>query len=109
MQTQSSVRPHKSNAEKVRILEACKHSGLTREAFATQHGIGVSTLYEWRRQNRRGASTGRSDLIEVPNLFGRGAAAAPYRLHLAGGQVLELARGFDLAEVRALTQLLQGL
>jgi len=109
MQDKIPHRHHRTSAERARLLEACERSDLTREAFAAQHGIGLSTLYQWQRQNRRGKPTERSNLLEVPNLFGRGPAAAPYRLHLAGGRLLEVASGFDLAEVHALTQLLQNL
>jgi len=109
MQTKTSIRQRRTSAEKFRLLEACERSGLTREGFAARHGIGLSTLYQWRRQNHRGAPNGQDNLIEVPNLIGRGPVAAPYRLHLAGGRQLEVAPGFDLAEVRALSQLLQSL
>jgi transcriptional regulator with XRE-family HTH domain len=109
MQTKTFVRHRHSPAEKARLLEACERSGLTREAFATQQGIALSTLYQWRKQNHRGAQTGRNNWIEVPNLLGGGPAVAPYRLHGPSGWMLEVARGFDAAEVRVLTQLLQGL
>jgi hypothetical protein len=109
MQTKKFVRHRHSASERTQLLELCERSGLTRQGFAAQHGISLSTLYQWRRQNHRSASAGQSKLIEVPNLFGHGPAAAPYRLHLPGGRLLDLARGFDLDEVRALSQLLQSL
>jgi transcriptional regulator with XRE-family HTH domain len=109
MESKAPIRRRRTAAEKARLLEACERSGLTREAFAAQQGIGVSTLYQWRRQNHRGAPPRRNDWIEVPNLLGGGPAVAPYRLHGPGGWMLEVARGFDAAEVRVLTQLLQGL
>lgn len=109
MQTNTSVRRRPTAAQRARILDACDRSGLTHGDFAAQQGIGLSTLYQWRRQTRSRALTGRNELIEVPNLLGPGPGVAPYRLHLPGGRMLELARGFDLAEVRALTQLLQSL
>ncbi len=110
MQSQKSVRRRRpTTAERSHLLDLCERSNLTHEAFAAQHGIGLSTLYQWKRQHRRSAPAGRSNLIEVPNLFGHGAAVAPYRLHLPEGRLLELARGFDWDEVRALSQLLQSL
>lgn len=104
-----SSRRHLSASEKARILEACEQSGLTRKAFATQQGIGQSSLYQWLRLSRGRALKTRPKFIEVPNLMTEVAAVAPYRVHLGGSGTLEVARGFDPGEVRVLVQLLQSL
>jgi len=108
MQTKATRR-RLSASEKARLLEACEQSGLTRKAFATQQGIGQSSLYQWLRLSRGRALKARPKLIEVPNLMTQVAAVAPYRLHLRGGGAVEVARGFDPGEVRVLVQLLQSL
>ena len=109
MQIKPPRRHHLSATEKTRILQACERSGLTHAAFAAKQGIGLSTLYQWRRQSGRRDSNRHTDLIEVPNLLPNGPALAPYRLHLPGGRMLEVARGFDASELRVLAQLLQSL
>jgi hypothetical protein len=109
MQIESPRRHHATAAEKMRILEACEHTDLTRQEFAAQEGIALSTLYQWRRQSRRRRAQGRPGWIEVPNLLGNGPGSAPYRLHLSGGRILEVSRGFDPGEVGLLLQLVQSL
>ena len=109
MQIKAPIRRRPTITEKIRLLEACERSGLTRKAFAAQQGIGLSTLYQWQRQNRASASKRPARLIEVPGLFAHGPVMAPYRLHLPGGRLLEVGRGFDPDELRRLVQLLQSL
>ena len=112
MQSKAPVRRYTTAAEKARILEACADSELTRKEFAARHRIGVSTLYQWLRQREAGSPKPSAGLVEVPNLFGRGSAAAAavaYRVHLPGGRVLEVAGGFDAGELRLLVQLVQSL
>lgn len=96
-------------SEKARILEACERSGLTRKAFAVQQGIALSSLYQWQRLSRRRGTHSGPKWIEVPNLMTQSSAVAPYRLQWPDGRALEIARPFDLGEVRALVQLLQSL
>jgi hypothetical protein len=108
MQIKSPRRHHATAAERLRILEACEHTDLTRQEFAAQEGIALSTLYQWRRQSRCGAK-GRPEWIEVPNLLGNGPVSAAYRVHLPGGRMLEVSRGFEPGEVGLLLELVQSL
>lgn len=113
MQKSLKRRSHVAPAEKARLVEAFRTTHLPAKEFAAQHGIGESTLYRWLQQDRQvgGAADPRPApaLIQVPNLFAERPGASPYRLRLPGGQVLEVARGFELGEVRALAQLLHSL
>jgi hypothetical protein len=45
MQNKPSRRHHTTAAERVRILETCERSHLTRQAFAAQQGIEVYPLF----------------------------------------------------------------
>jgi len=46
--------------------------------------------------------------VQVPNLLAQAPAAAVYRLHLAGGMILEIGSGFESEELSALLQLLRA-
>ena len=111
MQIQSSVRHHKSPAERAGILAAYQKSHESQRAFASQQGIALSTLQRWLRAGTPTASSPVPELIELPNLCAPklSAMGAGYRLHLTGGAVLEVGRGFDPGEVRVLAQLLREL
>lgn len=109
MKIHSRPRPHKTSGEKLQIIESYESGGLSLRECAAQHGICASTLQRWLNQHRAGPAAGRADFIEVPNLLGTKAGLGHYRLHFPRGLVLELARGFQPEEVRALAQLLQSL
>lgn len=110
---ENELRPkriHRSAAEKAEIVAAFLHSGLSQQKFALQQGIACSNLQRWVRQRQTpSAPTGSGALVEVPNLLTGTPCRAAYRLHFAGGLQLEVMRGFEIGEVRALAQLLQAL
>ena len=109
MRNKSSPRKQHNASEQARILAAWRRCELSDRAFATQQGVGVSTLYAWQRRQRARAAAAQADLVEIPNLLATDAPTAPYRLHLPGGRSLEVTRHFELSEVRLLAQLLQSL
>lgn len=106
----SRSRQHRTAAEKEELVAAYQRSGLSQRDFAQQHGIAPSNIQRWARQEESPKPKQRSAaLLEVPNLLTDRPGAGAYRLHFAQGLQLELARGFDVEEVRALAQLLQNL
>lgn len=106
----SRSRQHRTAAEKEELVAAYQRSGLSQRDFAQQHGIASSNIQRWARQEESPKPKQRSAaLLEVPNLLTDRPGAGAYRLHFAQGLQLELARGFDVEEVRALAQLLQNL
>ena len=106
----SRSRQHRTAEEKAELVAAYHRSGLSQRDFAQQHGIAPSNIQRWARQHESlAASQGSTALVEVPNLLRSRPGAGAYRLHFAQGFQLELARGFDVEEVRALAQLLQNL
>ena len=108
MQSLSSVRPHKTPAQRADILTAYRQTSLGSHPFARRHGIAASTLFRWLRQ--ASAATPRdAALIEVPNLLGHQPPAPAYCLRFANGVSVEVAPGFRPDEVRTLVQLVRGL
>jgi len=104
MSTPPTVRKRLTPTQRNRILAAYRRSQLPQREFAAQAGIGLSTLQLWLR--KAGAPPAGTAFVPVPNLLAQAAAAAVYRLHLAGGVILEVGSGFQSEEVAALLQLL---
>jgi transposase-like protein len=110
MQTKPGPRQYRTRAEKAKIVAAYKHSGLSQRDFALQHGIATSNIQRWVGQFPASAKPAHpAALVEVANLLAAQPGAGTYRLHCAQGLELEVARGFEIGEVRALVQLLRSL
>jgi hypothetical protein len=110
MQQKSRSRQYLTTGEKAELVAAYQRSGLSQRDFANQHGIAPSNIQRWVRQREGVApNAGPATLLEVPNLLATRSGPGAYRLHFAQGLQLEVARGFELGEVRALAQLLQSL
>jgi transposase-like protein len=110
MQSKSGSRQYRTGTEKAKIVAAYKHSGLSQRDFALEHGIAPSNIQRWVGQFCASAKPAHpAALVEVPNLLATRPCPGAYRLHFAQGLQLEVARGFELGEVRALAQLLQSL
>jgi transposase-like protein len=110
MQQKPGPRQYRTRAEKAKIVAAYKHSGLSQRDFALQHGIAPSNIQRWVAQVPTSAKPAHpAALVEVPNLLATQARSGAYRLHFAQGIQLEVARGFEMGEVRALAQLLKSL
>ena len=110
MQTKPGPRQYRTRAEKAKLVAAYRHSGLRQRDFALQHGIAPSNIQRWVGQFPASATPAHpAALVEVPNLLATQPGPGAYRLHLARGLQLEVAPGFELAEVRALAELLQNL
>ena len=96
--------------EKAELVAAYHRSGLSQRDFAQQHSLAPSNIQRWARQHETvEQSQGSVPLVELPNLLASRPGAGAYRLHFPRGLQLEVARGFELGEVRALAQLLQSL
>jgi transposase-like protein len=98
-----------SPAQRDTIVAAYQRSRLTQRAFAAQAGIGYSTLTLWLRK----AATAQADVqpafVPVPNLFTATPVAPAYRLQFPRGVIVEVAPGFQSAELAALLELVQTL
>jgi transposase-like protein len=110
MENQTRIRKRFTKDERAALVAGFLSSGLSQRDFAQQRGIAPSNLQRWVRQHERvGRSAGPAALVEVPNFLATRPGSGAYRLHFPRGLQLEVARGFELGEVRALAQLLQSL
>lgn len=110
MQTKPGLRQYRTRAEKAKIVAAYKDSALSQRDFALQHGIAASNIQRWVGQFPASAQPAHpAALVEVPNLVATPSRPGAYRLHFLQGLQLEVARGFEIGEVRALAQLLHSL
>lgn len=108
MQRTTPVRRH-TPAQRAQILATYQCSPLTQKEFAAQAGIGCSTLAAWRRQSATAKQSDPSAFVPVPNLFSAAAAPPAYRLQFPHGVIVEVAPGFQSAELGALLQVVQTL
>jgi hypothetical protein len=84
-------------AARAELLEAYDRSGMTAMAFARLHGLKYPTFIAWLAKRRRNgqpladdpvaAATPLAGFAEVVGIDG---AAAPLRVQVAGGMVLEI-------------------
>jgi transcriptional regulator with XRE-family HTH domain len=96
------VRKHRTAEQRQKILSDYQSSGLTQRECASQAGIALSTLHRWLRKP---ANPRR--FIRLPNVLAGAGPAAPYRLHLGGGRILDIGSGFRAEELAVLLPLLR--
>lgn len=105
------VRKHRTPAQRRRIVEQFRHSGLTRREFVHRAGISLSALQLWlKRSNSSGSLVSPTRaFLPVPNLLGGSAGVRCYRVRLGERICVEIPMGFssqDLNELlRAAAQL----
>ena len=109
MQNKAPVRKHRTLAQRKQLLADYRRSGLSQHAFATQAGVGVSTLQLWLRQDKGASPGSTTTFVPVPNLLAEAPAPAVYRLRLVGGAVLEISSGYRREELQPLLELLKVL
>jgi hypothetical protein len=91
-----------------RLLDEYENSGLSARQYASQLGMGYSTLCKWLHRARQLAGPGSSEPkvefvpVQSPLPFG----GPTYELRWPGGFSLHVGRGFDPQEVRQLLSLL---
>ena len=95
----------KSVEEKRRIVEGYERSGESQQEYAARNGIGLSTLGLWLRQGGRAR---KARLVEVDVAqHSQLPGVESYRLSLSGGVCLEFGRGFKIAELRSLLEVVR--
>lgn len=109
MENESSIRRHRTAAERAQILDQYHQSGLTQKVFAAEAGISCSALSSWLRRDLTNADGHQPQFVPVPNLLAAGRGSAAYRLQWPDGFTLELVAGFAAAELRALLQVVRRL
>jgi hypothetical protein len=84
--------------------EACRKSGLTREAYCTQHNLNVKTFAYWRQRLKKGAVPVR--LVQLPTAVQQQPTAV--RL-VVNGCSIEVAEGFNAQTLAAVVCVLRRL
>jgi len=102
--------PRRSRAEAAELLKEYEASGLSREAFCAQRGMGISTLVRycrWRAEDT-GAAKRRWVSVEVSAKERRVADGdGKLSVTLANGRRIEVSRGFDGAMLAQLLGVLE--
>lgn len=108
MQTSSRPRRIRRTPEQIRlILEKYERSNQSPREFVAAEGIGLSTLWAWRR--RYGVSSGgrRPRFVEVGSPSIAALSGAATQVRFADGLAIELKPGFAVEPVAQLVQLLR--
>ncbi len=108
-----SKRRFLSYEQKLELIAAFQSGELTQREFAAKHGIGLSTLGNWLRRERKVPhSSARARLIEVEVQSPRRDRLEDwfcYCVDVPQGSSLRIRAGFDASEVQQLLQVIQKL
>lgn len=105
------MRRRRSWAEGAQLVAEFEQSGLRRKEFCAVRGLNVFTLDAWRRRIAQSRIPEKIVPVEIvegrksvpsPVKIGSAAAGGQFRIVLAGGLRVEIAAGFDAAELRRL-------
>jgi hypothetical protein len=102
----------RSRQEVEQLVTEYETSGLSRDAFCRERGLGLSTLDRYRTQRRQQVPAGSNALLAV-EVSGRAAApiattSSALAVVLRGGRRIEVGRGFDTSALAQLVRVLEG-
>lgn len=101
----------RSRQEVDQLVAEYESSGLSRQAFCRERGVGLSTLDRYRTRRRRQRPAGGNALLAVevsdraPALAETGSGLA---VVLRGGRRIEVGRGFETGVLEQLLRVLEG-
>ena len=106
------VARRRSRQEVDQLVAEYESSGLSREAFRRERGVGLSALDRYRTRRKRQSPAGRNALLAV-EVSGRAPAhiagtGSPLAVVLRGGRRIEVGRGFDTGTMVQLVRVLEG-
>ena len=102
------VRKRFSPAERARVVDDYRASGVSQSKFAARVGISVSCLCNWLRQAQSGTfKAEKISFLEIPPSAPRPISC--YKVHFPGGVAVEAPRGFAPAELREVLRLAREL
>jgi transposase-like protein len=104
-----STRQNFTPEQRARITQDYRRGQLSQKEFATQVGIGVTTLQSWLRKAAGATPSPGPKFLPIPNLLNTAPARSTYRLHLAGGLQLEISSGFRAEELTTLLRVVREL
>jgi hypothetical protein len=101
--------PRLSRAEAANLLTEYEASGLSRQVFCTQRGMGITTLgryFRWRAEDKAPA---KRRWVSVEVAAREPAVAVEHKLSvtLSNGRRIEVSRGFDGALLEQLVRILE--
>jgi len=102
----------RSRQEVEQLVAEYESSGLSRDEFCRQRGVGLSTLDRYRTRQKRQSATGGNAFLPV-EVSGRAPAPVPATVSalavvLRGGRRIEVGRGFDTSALQQLVRVLEG-
>jgi hypothetical protein len=105
--------PRRRNRQEVdQLVAEYESSGLSRQEFCRERGVGLSTLDRYRTRRKRQAPAGSHAMLAVEvsgralaPMAGTGSALA---VVLRGGRRIEVGRGFDAGVLEQLVRVLEG-
>ena len=102
--------PRLSKAEAAQVVAECEASGLSREAFCAQRGMGITTLGRYFRWRKEAQGVGEAKFVAVqltrkqrPAVAGEGKLTVT----LANGRRIEVGSSFDGQMLEQLVRLLE--
>jgi len=107
-----AVRRRRSRQEVEQLVAEYESSGLSRDEFCRERGLGLSTLDRYRTRRKRQAPAGRNAFVAV-EVSGRAPApvattSSALAVVLRGGRRIEVGRGFDTGALEQLVRVLEG-
>jgi hypothetical protein len=101
--------PRLSRAEAARVVSEYEASGLSREDFCKQRGMGITTLgryFRWRAEDKAPAKS-RWVSVEVAAKQPASAVEPKLSVALANGRRIEVSRGFEVGLLEQLISILE--
>ena len=102
--------PRLSRAEAAKLVAEYEASGVSREAFCAQRGIGQTTLgryFRWRKEAKAGSKAQWVSVQMTAKQRSAMAGDSKVSVALANGRRIEVSRGFDGALLEQLVRLLE--
>jgi hypothetical protein len=101
----------RSRQEVDQLVTEYESSGLSRDEFCRERGLGLSTLDRYRTRRKRQVPAGSNALLAV-EVSGRAApittTGSVLAVVLRGGRRIEVGRGFDTGALAQLVRVLEG-
>src|ERR1700678_2188555 len=106
------VARRRSRQEVDQLVAEYESSGLSRQEFCRERGVGLSTLDRYRIRRKRQAASGSNVFLPVEvstrtpvPIAGAGSVLVAV---LGGGRRIEVGRGFDTSALEQLVRVLEG-
>ena len=107
-----AVPRRRSRQEVDQLVAEYESSGLSRQEFCQERGVGLSTLDRYRTRRKRQAASGSNAFLPVELSTRTPAPIAGISSALVavlrGGRRIEVGRGFDTGALEQLVRVLEG-